>query len=124
MDTAGLRDSMLLTTLFSTGGYPLWIVVGAFAGSIIFIVSAVEYSHWIKIALFTASMIIGVLSSDCMASMMSYFISKYIGASFSVPSSVGAVVSSVISVRVLMYMSKKHESTSLFLDKLIKGINK
>ncbi|MBZ7309041.1 putative holin [Klebsiella oxytoca] len=124
MDAIGLKDSMQLTALFSTGENPLWIVTGAFAGSIIFIVAATEHSQWIKFALFTASMITGFLSADCMASMMSYIISKYFEFSFSAPSPVGALVSSAISVRALMYVSKKHDKSVLLLEKFVKGIKK
>ncbi|EIV1878226.1 hypothetical protein L7E84_004700 [Salmonella enterica] len=113
----------ILPLLYSAAGNP-WVIVGAFAGSVIFIVSEVEYTHWAKFGLFASSMIIGISSSELIASLISYCIYKYLGLTISVPGSVGATISAVMSVRILMYISNpKNESYSL-MTKISKGLKK
>lgn len=101
-----------------------WIIVGAFAGSIIFIISETEYTHWAKLGLFTASMIIGISSSELMASLISYCFMKYLAFRVVVPDSVGATVSAVASVRVLMYVSSEKTDSPSILSRISKGIKK
>lgn len=113
----------LISMMSSTAGSP-WVIIGAFAGSIIFIISETEYTHWAKLGLFTASIIIGVSSSELVASLISHFVFKYLDVKVGVPNSVGATVSAVISVRVLMYISHQKGDEASVLAKIFKGLKK
>lgn len=113
----------LTSILISTAQNP-WVVIGAFAGSVIFIISETEYTHWAKLGLFTASMIIGISSSELMASLISYCLLRYLNFKFIVPDSVGATVSAVISVRVLMYVNHQKNDENSILTQLIRGLKK
>ncbi|EIV4271903.1 hypothetical protein L8Z40_004292, partial [Salmonella enterica] len=42
----------------------LWIILGAIAGSTVFVVSASEYILSVRIILFTVSVIIGIICAD------------------------------------------------------------
>lgn len=85
----------------------IWILLGAFAGSMIFIVSATEYSLLPKLMLFTSSLIIGVVSTSFSATMIEHFIDRYFSINMAVPDAVGAVFSSTISVRLLVYICSR-----------------
>lgn len=115
--------AQILSMIHSSLGNP-WVITGAFAGSVIFIVSELEYTHWAKFGLFASSMIIGISSSELMASVISYCIYKYLGLTVIVPDSVGATISAVISVRLLMYISNPKNENSTFLTKISKGLKK
>ncbi|EML8489966.1 hypothetical protein WAB73_003193 [Salmonella enterica subsp. enterica] len=120
---AGNVPVSIASVITTSLGNP-WIFIGAFAGSIIFIVSETEYTHWAKFGLFTSSMLIGVSSSDFVASLLSHFMLKYLDFKIDVPSSVGATVSAVISVRILMYIANQHNNEESLLTKISKGLKR
>ena len=59
---------MALSTLI---GHDPDTFIAAFAGSIIFVVSAVDFAIWARILLFAASMIVGLTCSDFCAQVLS-----------------------------------------------------
>lgn len=119
---ANLPTSLASVLLFA--GKNMWVIIGAFAGSIIFIISESEYTHWAKLGLFTASMIIGVSSSELMASLIEYCLFRYLDFKIIVPDSVGATISAVISVRVLMYVNHQKNDEKSILTQIIRGLKK
>jgi len=66
--------------------------IAAFAGSIIFVVSAIDFDIWARVSLFAASMIVGLTCSDFFAQLLSKLSDKLFGLALDVPSGVGAVV--------------------------------
>ncbi|MBZ0058988.1 MULTISPECIES: putative holin [unclassified Leclercia] len=120
MNTSGFDVLSIITGASVTDAF-LWVMVGAFAGSIIFAASLSEYTTWIKVVLFAAAMIIGVLSSELIASIISFLFLRYLGASFLVPASLGAVISSALSVRTILFIGEKHECTYELLSKVKKN---
>lgn len=113
-----------LASVLLSAGKNMWVIIGAFAGSIIFIISETEYTHWAKLGLFTASIIIGISSSELMASLIEYCFLRYLDFKIIVPNSVGATVSAVISVRILMYVNHQKNDENSILTQIIRGQKK
>ncbi|ELD0497430.1 MULTISPECIES: putative holin [unclassified Escherichia] len=84
------------------------VLIGAFAGSIIFVMSAREYPVWGKLLLFIASLMAGIVAAPFSSSVITLLTPESISAS----RSVGALVASAVSVRLLMLLG--NEPSSLF----------
>lgn len=84
------------------------VLIGAFAGSIIFVLSARDFPGWAKLMLFLASLLTGIVA----APFASAVITLITPASISASTPVGALAASAIAVRFLMLLS--NEPSSLF----------
>ncbi|WP_238084474.1 MULTISPECIES: putative holin [Pseudescherichia] len=91
--------------------------IAAFAGSIIFVVSAIDFAIWARISLFAASMIVGLTCSEFFAQLLSKLSDKLFGLALDVPSGVGAVVGAAAAVRLLMYLSIKPKKVGSVFDR-------
>ncbi|EAM2984491.1 hypothetical protein IQ607_004507 [Salmonella enterica] len=85
----------------------VWIILGAIAGSTVFVVSASEYILSVRIILFVVSVIIGIICADLVALALTHLIDKHFSVMLIIPSSVGAVVASTLSIRVLVFLGKR-----------------
>ncbi|EBP3745928.1 hypothetical protein J4S50_001262 [Salmonella enterica] len=85
----------------------VWIVLGAIAGGTVFVVSASEYILSVRIILFVVSVIIGIICADLVALALTHLIDKHFSVMLIIPSSVGAVVASTLSIRVLVFLGKR-----------------
>ncbi|MFY2735926.1 putative holin [Pseudocitrobacter faecalis] len=74
------------------------VVIAAFAGSVIFVISATEYSRFIRTALFAASWIAGIICAD----MTAAFITRATRGFITANPAVGALLASALVVRCLM----------------------
>ncbi|CNL62641.1 putative holin [Yersinia aldovae] len=85
------------------------IVVGAFIGSVIFVISAKDFTLLIRTVLFLASFVVGILTCDFFASIISSVIGNFplIGSNITATKLIGAIVSSAVSVRLLMALTKR-----------------
>jgi len=90
--------------------------IAAFAGSIIFVVSAIDFAVWARVLLFAASMMIGLICSEFCAQVLSQLSSKLLGLGLDVPPVVGAVVSAAAAVRLLMYLTTRPKKTGSIFD--------
>lgn len=105
---------MALSTLI---GHDPDTFIAAFAGSIIFVVSAVDFAIWARILLFAASMIVGLTCSDFCAQVLSQLCDKLFGLTLEVPSGVGAVIGAAAAVRLLMYLSTRPKKAGSIFDR-------
>ncbi|EDV2873384.1 hypothetical protein YY36_001871 [Salmonella enterica subsp. diarizonae] len=85
----------------------VWIILGAIAGRTVFVVSASEYILSVRIILFVVSVIIGIICADLVALALTHLIDKHFSVMLIIPSSVGAVVASTLSIRVLVFLGKR-----------------
>lgn len=85
----------------------VWTILGAIAGSTVFVVSASEYILSVRIILFVVSVIIGIICADLVALALTHLIDKHFSVMLIIPSSVGAVVASTLSIRVLVFLGKR-----------------
>jgi hypothetical protein len=81
--------------------FPAGIVLGAFAGAVVFVVSAHDLSFAQKTLLFGASLAAGVLAAPFTATVISALTPTLIVA----PPEVGALVASSMAVRLLLALS-------------------
>lgn len=102
-------------------GSVAWVIIGAFAGSVIFVISATEYDLWPRIALFTSSIFIGIFSAKCIATIVTVYLDTYVGFHILIPEPLGAAIASVGAVRVLMYLGELPKNSGVFLAKIKKG---
>lgn len=94
------------------------IIIGAFAGSVVFVASAVDFMFWTRLMLFTASIFIGVTTSSFTAQVLSLVINKILSADLQVPPALGAAISAAAAVRLLMYLSLRPKKMFSIFDKI------
>lgn len=81
--------------------FPTGIILGAFAGAVIFVISAHDLSGVHKVLLFCASLTAGILAAPFTATVISELTPTLIVA----PPEVGALVASCMAVRLLLTLS-------------------
>ncbi|EMW1017629.1 hypothetical protein AAEK50_004562 [Serratia marcescens] len=90
------------------------VLIGAFAGAVIFVMSASEFSLLRKLALFVASWLVGILAAPFTAAIITWATPADIEAH----APVGALVASAIAVRLLMSAS---QNPTGFFDRFRRG---
>ncbi|EIV5186963.1 putative holin [Serratia marcescens] len=90
------------------------VLIGAFAGAVIFVMSASEFSLLRKLALFVASWLVGILAAPFTAAIITWATPSDIEAH----APVGALVASAIAVRLLMSAS---QNPTGFFDRFRRG---
>lgn len=90
------------------------IVIGAFAGSVIYVLSASELSVLQRMLSFLASFLIGGQTAGFVTDVINYVTPEVIHAE----RPLGAVVASAIAVRVFMYISKQSEDPGKWFKRL------
>ncbi|GJL40150.1 phage holin family protein [Enterobacter cloacae complex sp. ECC445] len=97
--------ALLIAGILGLSHHESGIIIGAFAGSLIFAVSASNKAIWARVILFTASMLTGITSAEFAASLLSSVLSKLLQHSVITPAPVGATLAAAASVRLLKYLS-------------------
>lgn len=87
------------------------VVLGAFAGAVVFVVTAADLGPFRKVALFAASMIAGVLADGLAASLLSFALPERI----IIAPGVGALVASAVTVKLLQALIRADSDTLLNL---------
>ncbi|WP_140918197.1 putative holin [Limnobaculum xujianqingii] len=103
--TASVLTGATLAGLLS--GIDPGVIIAAFAGSVIFVLSAIDFPLWQRAFLFFVSMALGIYGADFVAHIISTILSVPLRSQITVSAPVGAAVSSASSVRILMVFSKK-----------------
>jgi hypothetical protein len=94
------------------------IIMAALAGSIIFSVTAKDFNARMRILLFVASFIVGVLAAHFMSGLIYVVLKDFLKVTVSVPDTIGALIGAVVSVRLLMFFCEKPEKTTSIFDLL------
>lgn len=100
-----------LVGLFS--GLDASVVIGAFAGAVVFVLSSRDIKLWQRCGYFIVSFIIGIYGADFVAGLLSKFVSGQ-----PVDRSVGAMFASAGLVGVLVAISKPGSLTE-FINKVV-----
>lgn len=95
-----------------------YIIMAALTGSVIFSVTAKDFNIRTRILLFIASVIVGILSAHFMSGLLYVLLKDFLKITISVPDTIGALISSVVSVRLLMLFCEKPEKTTSIFDLL------
>ncbi len=90
------------------------VLIGAFAGAVIFVLSATEFALFKKVMLFGVSFLAGVVAAGFVAEIITAMTPKNVEAK----DPVGALVASAMAVRFLMSISNTSAS---FLDHFKRG---
>lgn len=106
--------------MYETGCSP-GIILGAFSGSVIFVVSASEFTLWAKIVLFFCSINIGIFSAKCVATLINLGLITYADLHIPIPEALGAAISATVVVRFLMYLATLPVQKGELLNKLKRG---
>lgn len=85
------------------------VFIGAFIGSVIFVISAKDYPLLIRVLLCLASFVVGLVTCDFFASLISALLPGNVSAT----RMIGAIVSSAVSVRLLMAMTQRASDPDL-----------
>ncbi|WP_054178254.1 putative holin [Trabulsiella odontotermitis] len=94
------------------------IIMAALAGSIVFTVTAKDFNTKARLALFTASFIVGVLSAHFVAGLVGVLLQDFLKITLEVPDTIGALIGAVVSVRLLSFFCEKPEKTTSIFDLL------
>ena len=108
--------SPVFSDLNHAGGYGVWVVLGAFCGSVIFIVYAVDFALLARLALFIASFCTGVCSASFTATVGTELIHRLSGSVLEIPEPVGAVIASAIAVRLRALFAIRPKSSHSVFD--------
>ncbi|EFE94014.1 hypothetical protein HMPREF0758_4109 [Serratia odorifera DSM 4582] len=103
-----------VTVVGLLSGVDSGVLIGAFAGAVIFVMSASEFSWLKKMALFVASLLVGILAAPFAADIITW--ATPVGIEAHEP--VGALVASAIVVRLLMSAS---QNPTGFFDRFRQG---
>lgn len=114
--TTGAATTALtsVTVVGLLSGVDSGVLIGAFAGAVIFVMSASEFSWLKKMALFVASLLVGILAAPFAAAIITW--ATPVGIEAHEP--VGALVASAIAVRLLMSAS---QNPTGFFDRFRRG---
>lgn len=95
-------------------GVDAGVVIGAFAGAVVFIMSAPDFTLVRRVTLFGASFFAGLLSSDFFAAMITAYTPEKVTAG----KPLGALIASAIAVRLLMFISNGAKDPISLLERL------
>ncbi|EMF6289699.1 TPA: hypothetical protein I8374_002052 [Serratia marcescens] len=93
------------------------VIIGAFAGAVIYVLSAADLSIWHRLASFLASFMIGTLAAGFVTDAINYMTPDAIHAE----RPLGAVVAAAVAVRIFMYISKQSENPGQWFKRLRGG---
>jgi hypothetical protein len=89
------------------------VLLGAFAGALIFIVTTAELGNLRKAVLFIAAFVAGALAAPLVAAMLASVLPQ----SVEVPKAVGALLASALAVHLLQWVLRKAPDDLLKLRK-------
>ncbi|RTY53654.1 hypothetical protein EKL29_21285 [Pantoea sp. YU22] len=98
-------------------GLDAGVLIGAFAGSVVFVLTADDLERWKRVLLFMVSVVAGVIGADMLAKLVSVLVSIWLPTTVEVNPAVGALIASAVSVRVLMKLTAKPQDGGSFLDR-------
>ena len=104
----GAVTSLAVISLFP--GIDAAIVLGAFAGAVVFVLTSDDLTLFKRLGFMAISFIAGCLAAQTVADLLSSFIPKVV-----VSNGIGALVAAAISVRLLLWLIKRaNDPTGLF----------
>lgn len=94
--------------------------ISAFAGAVVFVLSAVDFAIPKRLLLFITSFALGLVASEFTSSVLALILSAVLQGQIQVDRPIGAAVAAAASVRVLMMFTAKSKQVSL-LDRFKGG---
>lgn len=97
------------------------VMIGAFAGAVIFVLSAADFPLWKRAMLFVVSMLVGMFAAELTATVVTSLLTTLLREPIAVQKPVGAVLAAAAAVRVLMMFSAKPNSNGSIFDRFRGG---
>ncbi|EPN2807287.1 putative holin [Serratia marcescens] len=97
------------------------VMIGAFAGAVIFVLSAADFPLWKRAMLFVVSMLVGMYAAELSASIVASLLTTLLRESITVQKPVGAVLAAAAAVRILMMFSARPSSNGSIFDRFRGG---
>ncbi|MCR3893100.1 phage holin family protein [Aeromonas caviae] len=107
----GTLSALALLSLFP--GVDPGVLLGAFAGALVFIATTAELGNLRKAGLFVAAFVAGALAAPLVAAMLA----SVLPLSVEVPRAVGAMLASALAVHLLQWILRKTPEDLLKLRK-------
>lgn len=120
--TALNDGAMMINNIREIGIADPSIIVGAFAGAMVYVLASTEISRTAQAGYFIASLIIGIQEARMTTEIIRYFIDIWTSNQINVSPSIGATVAAASGVYVLMLLRKL--DIIGFLSRLISGEKK
>lgn len=79
------------------------VVLGAFAGAMVFILTTAELGNWRKAGLFLVAIITGILAPEMAANVLASVMPQNVV----VPKAIGALLASALTVHLLQWLLRK-----------------
>lgn len=92
-------------------GLDTGVVIGAFVGAVVFVLSATEFRIWKRVVFFVVAFVLGILTAGFSTAMLS----TVIPASVMVEKPIGALVSSATIVWILIAVIAKAKNSTFKL---------
>ncbi|QBH97352.1 hypothetical protein EKN56_13655 [Limnobaculum zhutongyuii] len=93
------------------------VIIAAFAGSVIFVLSAIDFPIWQRAFLFGVSMITGIYGAEFAAAIASALLSAVLPGEIQAAAPIGAILASAAAVRVLMMFSARPKDNGSVFDR-------
>lgn len=114
--TAATGSIWAVTLLSMFPGIESAVVLGSFAGAVVFVLSSADLSPIAKAASFVVSFIAGCIGAGFMAGMVSALTPQPV----TVPEGVGALLAAALAVRLLMWLIRKAEDPEALVGRVRK----
>lgn len=108
MTITGVTFSSLLS------GTDAGVFIGAFAGAVVYVLSATELTRPAQLGYFVASFLIGVLAADLTAGIIATALGGLLPAGMAVGKPIGATVAASVGVYILLVIRKISLMNKLF----------
>lgn len=105
VSTSGMATPLLMSATFVGlwSGADAGVVIGAFAGAVVFVLSAAEFPVWKRLLFFIVSFVMGILGAGFTASIIDAFLPDQVV----VDKPIGALVAAASVISLLLFIISK-----------------
>lgn len=102
--TYGLGITVLMSAISEI---PAGVFIGAFAGSVVYVLTNSDIPPFKRFCFFMISFIVGILGSDYAANLMTALTATWLPTDTVVDRSIGAIVASAVAIKLILALISK-----------------
>lgn len=103
-----IATGLSATTLLSYwAGIPSGVVIGSFAGAVVYVLTNSDIPIFKRLTFFFISFVVGIMASDYFTKIIEATTSLFIRREIQVDASIGALVASAIAIKLLLSLMSK-----------------
>ena len=102
--TYGLSITVLMSTMSEI---PAGVFIGAFAGSVVYVLTNSDIPTFKRLCFFLISFIVGILGSEYAANIMTTLTATWLPTGSVVDRSIGAIVASAVAIKIILALIAK-----------------